>query len=125
MMRQVPEKWENPVSQSTVERYFQIVEKPEEADAAICCMRMPKSNSSGMDTGYSREDKESGGNGYVPITRQYRPYTAKGARRVSLAGGDPREDFTNRSYYGKTATAYCEKDLDVLIETKRLWAESL
>lgn len=119
MMRQVPEKWENPVPKSTVERYFQIVEKPEEADAAICCMRMPKSNSSGMDTGYSREDKESGGSGYVPITRQYRPYTAKGARRVSLAGGDPREDFINRSYYGKTATAYCEKDLDVLIETKK------
>lgn len=119
MGQQMFEKWEEPIPKGIVEKYFQIAEMPDEADVAICCMRMPKSNSAGMDTGYSRGDKENGGNGYVPITRQYRPYTATAARKVSIAGGDPREDSANRSYYGKTQAAYCEKDLDVLIDTKK------
>ena len=55
---------------------------------------------------YSTEDLANGGNGYLPITLQYRPYTAKKAREVSIAGGDFRENFTNRSYLGKTNTAY-------------------
>ena len=36
----------------------------------------------------------------------------------SLAGGDPLEDFTNRSYFGKTNTAANEEDLDLVIRTK-------
>ena len=59
------------------------------------------------------------GNGYLPITLQYRPYTAKKAREVSIAGGDFRENFTNRSYLGKTNTAYNEADLDNILECRR------
>lgn len=65
---------------------------------------------------YSTEDLANGGNGYLPITLQYRPYTAKKAREVSIAGGDFRENFTNRSYFGKTNTAYNEADLDNILE---------
>ena len=61
----------------------------------------------------------NGGNGYLPITLQYRPYTAKKAREVSIAGGDFRENFTNRSYLGKTNTAYNEADLDNILECRR------
>ena len=68
---------------------------------------------------YSKADAESGGNGYLPITLQYRPYTADTARAVSIAGGDFREDFTNRSYRGKTNTAYNESDLDNILACRR------
>ena len=64
-------------------------------------------------------DRKKGGNGYVPISLQYRPYKAEFARKESLAGGDPKEDFTNRSYKGKTVTTYNEKDLDLVIQTKK------
>lgn len=73
---------------------------------------------------YSTEDLANGGNGYLPITLQYRPYTAKKAREVSIAGGDFRENFTNRSYLGKTNTAYNEADLDNILECRRAMATS-
>jgi len=69
--------------------------------------------------GYSVEDRENGGNGYVPLMLQYRPYTADNARACSIAGGDPREAFTNRSYLGKTNTAANEADLDLVIDAKK------
>lgn len=69
--------------------------------------------------GYSVEDRENGGNGYLPVSLQYRPYTAMKARECSIAGGDPREDFSNRSYRGKTNKTTNESDLDFLIEAKK------
>ena len=69
---------------------------------------------------------------YVPISLQYRPYTADGpnVRQVSLAG-DPADGKTwaehgtesgvameNRSYYGKSTHATNESDLDLVIDTK-------
>ena len=58
---------------------------------------------------------------YLPISLQYRPYTADGpnVRRVSLAG-DTLEDGTkeNRSYYGKSVTASNESDLDMVLNTR-------
>lgn len=119
MRRMDPEINEIPVPREVLQKYFVLTEKPEEADAAIVFMRMPKSAKSGMDSGYSEADKKAGGNGYVPITRQYRPYTAESARGESLSGGDPRETFTNRSYRGKTVTSYQEADLDALLETRK------
>ncbi|MBP8768962.1 MAG: beta-glucosidase, partial [Parabacteroides sp.] len=53
-------------------------------------------------TGYDKSDCEKGGNGYMPISLQYNDYTATYARNPSLAGGDPFENFTNRSYKGKS-----------------------
>ena len=53
--------------------------------------------------GYDPEDVKKGGNGYIPISLQYNDYTATSARETSIAGGDPFEAFTNRSYKNKTA----------------------
>ncbi len=114
-----PEINEVPVAKEILEKYFTAVDRPEDAEAAIVFMRMPKQERVGMDSGYSEKDKENGGNGYIPITRQYRPYVAEYARKESLAGGDPREDFTNRSYLGKSVTSYQEADLDALMDTKK------
>lgn len=47
------------------------------------------------------------------------PVYGEKAREVSIAGGDFRENFTNRSYLGKTNTAYNEADLDNILECRR------
>lgn len=101
------------MSADLIAKYGTRVEAPEEADAAIVFVESPSCNC------YSVEDVEAGGNGYLPITLQYRPYTAVEARPVSIAGGDFRENFTNRTYRGKTNTAYNEQDLDNIINTRR------
>lgn len=102
----------DPVTEDLLAKYGTRVETPEEADAAIVFIESPSCNC------YSVEDVEAGGNGYLPITLQYRPYTAVEARPVSIAGGDFREKFTNRSYRGKTNTAYNEQDLDNILNTR-------
>lgn len=79
----------------------------EEADAALVFIESPLSD------GYSREE------GYRPVLLQYRPYDAPNARRVSIAGGDPREADSNRSYRGKRNTAANESDLDLVIDMKK------
>ena len=101
-----------PPGKKAAAKWFEVVETAEEADVAICFIESP------ISVGYSPEDRAAGGNGYLPVTLQYRPYTAKKAREESLAGGDPLEDFTNRSYFGKTNTAANEEDLDLVIRTK-------
>ena len=63
--------------------------------------------------------RRGGGNGYLPISLQYRPYTAEAAREESIAGGDFREVSANRSYKGKTNTAANERDLDLILETRK------
>lgn len=103
----------DPVTEPLISRYGTRVETPEEADAAIVFVESPSCNC------YSVEDVAAGGNGYLPITLQYRPYTAQDARPVSIAGGDFRENFTNRSYRGKSNTAYNEQDLDNILDTRR------
>lgn len=104
---------EEPFGKKAAADYFTIVETPEEADAAICFIESP------ISVGYSPKDRKEGGNGYVPVTLQYRPYQAESAREHSIAGGDPLEDFTDRSYAGKWNTAANEEDLDAVIETKK------
>jgi beta-glucosidase len=73
-----------------------------------------------ISVGFSPEDCDNGGNGYVPVSLQYRPYTSIYGRSESIAGGDPLEDFRNRSYQGKTNTTANEEDLDNVIEMKKL-----
>ncbi len=104
-------------SKEVIGQYFEWVDTLEEADAALVFVESPLSD------GYSVEDRENGGNGYVPITLQYRPYTAEKARKCSVAGGDPRETFTNRSYQGKTSTAANERDLELVMEAKEKLGE--
>ena len=52
---------------------------------------------------------------YLPISLQYRPYTATTARDPSLAGDIVNGVKENRSYRGKSITASNESDLDALI----------
>lgn len=69
-------------------------------------------------TGYDKSDREKGGNGYMPISLQYNNYTATYARNPSLAGGDPFENFTNRSYKGKSVKTANKQDMLSVLETK-------
>ena len=69
-------------------------------------------------TGYDKSDCEKGGNGYMPISLQYNDYTATYARNPSLAGGDPFENFTNRSYKGKSVKTANKQDMLSVLETK-------
>ena len=110
----IPESRDMPIDPKIVGEYYTVVDSPEEADFALCCISYANGGS-----GYSRADREAGGNGYVPISLQYRPYTAKTARAESLAGGDPLEDFTNRSYRGKTVTTLNESDLDMVLNARK------
>ena len=108
------EKTVEPIDLKLVSKYFEVVEKPEQADFAICLIEEP---STGF--GYSTEDVKRGGNGYMPFSLQYDDYTAKDARSVSIAGGDPMEKFTNRSFRGKTVKAYNRDDMVMVQETKK------
>jgi len=112
-----PERIEYPVNIEIVKRYFNVTEDPSQADAAIVFVKSPDGG-----VGYSREDREKGGNGYVPISLQYGPYTASTARDKSMAAGDPVIDptITNRSYKGKVTTASNESDLKSILVTKEV-----
>ncbi|WP_419874813.1 glycoside hydrolase family 3 N-terminal domain-containing protein [Candidatus Pristimantibacillus sp. PTI5] len=108
-----PETMEYPVNLDIVRKYFNVTEEPEAADFALVFISNPKSG-----VGYSQEDADQGGNGYMPISLQYKTYTAEHAREHSLAG-DPREgDVLNRSYKGKSVTAHNTSDLDAVLDTK-------
>ncbi len=109
----VPAYTEDPLPDGLPARFGVRADDPAEADAALVFIESPACNP------YSKEDAQNGGNGYLPITLQYRPYTATAARPVSIAGGDHRENFTNRSYLGKTNTAYNEADLDNILECRK------
>lgn len=105
-----------PVKLDLVKKYYQVVEKPEEADFAIVFIQGPISG-----TGYDVHDRKKGGNGYLPISLQYNDYTATEARKVSIAGGDVKEKFTNRSYKGKLVkTANRDDLLSVLTVRKEM-----
>lgn len=113
MSSMTPDMHVEPAGKGAAADYFVVVDTPEEADAAICFIESPVS------VGYDPEDRKQGGSGYVPVTLQYRPYEAKQARLHSLAGGDPLEDFDDRSYRGKWNTAANEEDLDLVLDTKK------
>lgn len=110
-----PEKIEYPVNMDIVKKYFNVTDDPSKADFAIVFVKGPNGG-----VGYSKEDRQSGGNGYVPISLQYGPYTATDAREQSIAAGDPIIDptITNRSYKGKTITASNATDLKSILDTK-------
>ncbi|MBQ9614170.1 MAG: glycoside hydrolase family 3 C-terminal domain-containing protein [Lachnospiraceae bacterium] len=96
---------------------FTRVDTPECADAALIFIDSPRGRNGYefdmMDRGQQPET------GYYPISLQYRPYTAELARDVSLAGGDPRETGTNRTYKGRTEQTANEKDLDLVLEARK------
>ncbi len=108
----IEEKLDYPVNMNIVKKYFNVTDDPDQADYALVFIKSPASYG-----GYSAEDVKSGGNGYVPISLQYGPYTAVGARATSIAGGDPLESFTNRSYKNKMSTAINTSDLAMVTDT--------
>lgn len=107
------ERTEFPVNKAIASAYFTLTDNPEEADAAVVFIRSPE----GM-TGYDQQDRDSNGNGYVPVSLQYDTYTAVNARDQSIAGGSPLENFINRTYRGKSVTASNVKDMLAVTETR-------
>ena len=113
-----PARWDYPIDRALVEKYYDWADTPEEADFALVLIQEPSSGS-----GYDVADRAKGGNGYVPISLQYRPYKAVYARATSIAGGDPKENFVNRSYTGKSVKTLNEADLDLVIRTRQLMGD--
>jgi beta-glucosidase len=111
----VPEKTEYPVNLELIKRYYTVTDDPTKADFAIVFIKSPISG------GYSRADREAGGNGYVPISLQLKDYNAVDAREHSIAAGDPVIDSTikDRSYKGKISKSNSYPDLNTILETKK------
>jgi beta-glucosidase len=110
-----PEKTEYPVNLDLIKKYYTVTDDPAKADFAMVFIKSPVSN------GYSRADREAGGNGYVPISLQLKDYTATEARAQSMAAGDPVIDptITNRSYLNKTSKSNSYPDLNTILDTKK------
>ncbi|KAB7727891.1 beta-glucosidase [Rudanella paleaurantiibacter] len=111
---ETPSSTDYPVNMELVKKYFKVTDNPAEADVALVFIENPKTG-----IGYDVEDLKKGGNGYLPISLQYGPYTATDARATSLAGGDPLESFTNRSYKDKSVTARNVTDVQLVAETRQ------
>jgi len=105
----------DPVDAAVLDAYYDRVDTPEEADFALVFIESPLS----VEGGYSEADAAAGGNGYVPVSLQYRPYVAANARGKSVAGGDPREADANRSYRGKSVRVANESDLDLVLAARK------
>lgn len=106
--------WDYPFSPELVRKYYDMADSPEEADFALVGILGPA-----ISVGWDAADIKKGGNGYIPVSLQYEPYTAKLARARSIAGGHHTESFTNRSYKGKTVTTRNYDDLVLVRETKK------
>lgn len=114
----IPEKLEYPVNMETMRKYFNISETPDIADFALVFIESPKSGN-----GYDKTDIKTNGTGYVPISLQYNDYIAVDARETSLAGGDPLENFSNRSYQGKSQKTQNISDMTMVNATSALMGD--
>ena len=111
----VPAQEVDPVNRAIISKQYDIVEDASEADFAMIFIKSPYSN------GYSRKDREQGGNGYVPISLQLSDYTATHARAQSIAAGDPVIDptITNRSYLNKSSKSNSSPDMKTIDNTRK------
>jgi beta-glucosidase len=114
--QEIPGKWEDPINPELASRYVTVTDDPDSADVALVVIYSPDN---GRTAGYSREDVAKGGNGFVPISLQYRPYTATEAREMSIAGDPRKQDVLNRTYKNKTVRVTNESDLDLVLNTKK------
>jgi beta-glucosidase len=103
----------DPFVEAAVDGRYERVADPGDADFAVVFVESPLSEG-----GYSGADLEAGGNGYVPIPLQWRPYVASAAREPSIAGGDFREASRDRGYRGKSVTCVNEGDLDSVLAAR-------
>ncbi len=140
--------WDLPVDLKTAEKYFNVVtdtvlnptgepdtdgnptytandiQRPSAEELAQCDFAFVIVNSPRTTSGYDSTNEE-----YIPITLQYREYTAKseGVRSESISGNTIVTELEtpygvttnlskeNRSYYGKSATSNHEHDLDAIL----------
>src|SRR5450432_661996 len=117
--RITPASFVDAVSPEILKKYFTVTDDPLKADYAIVF-----AGGASGGPGYDKEDLAKGGNGYVPISLQYNPYTADYARAHSIAAGDPVEPgITNRSYKGKTIISGNAADLKTIQDTKKAMQE--
>lgn len=110
---ETPASTDYPVSLELVKKYYKVTDNPDEADFGLVFIQNPEAT-----IGYDKTDLAKGGNGYFPISLQYGDYTATDARKVSIAGGDPLESFTNRSYQNKTTKTANITDMQLVLDTK-------
>ena len=96
------------VDTAEVAKHYTIVPMPQEADFALVAITEPEG-------GIGYKDGR-----YMPISLQYSPYTASKARTQSVAGGDPAEKSSNRSYRGRHIEVENATDLALVKETKAL-----
>ena len=106
------------IDTALIKQYYQLTDDPDEADFALLYIFSPEGN-----WGYSEKDVQQGGTGYVPISLQYEDYTATSARAQSIAGGDIKESFTNRTYLGKSDYSYNRYDMLQVIQTKQMMGD--
>ena len=104
------------INKEIASNYFEVVDQPEDAEVALVMINSPYNLQ--IRSGFDVNDLKAGGNGYVPITMQYKKYTANSAREQSLAF-DKNAGETNRSYKGKSALAKNHAQLDVVLKTKK------
>jgi len=109
-----PARHEDAINLEIAGKFFTPTDDPNEADAGLVVITSPESG-----RGYKRSDTVAGGNGYLPISLQYGAYTAAHARARSIAGGDPLESFTNRSYRSKSVTASNVTDLQAVLGVRK------
>jgi len=98
----LPEVDAVPIDLDVVSKYFEVVENPDEADCAFAFIDSPENR------GYTKDE------GYLPISLQYRPYTAETSREQSLVSQDG-----NCSYKNKTVSNSYEPHLDSVLEIKK------
>lgn len=114
----IPGRYDWPIDPAFFKDYYEFVEDPADADFAVVVIGDPVNG-----RGYDVEDLRNGGNGYVPMSLQWSEYTADQARAVSLAGGDPKEKTTNRSYRGKTIRTENSADMALVAGTREAMGE--
>jgi beta-glucosidase len=90
-----------PIDPKALEGYYTLADSPEEADCAFVFISSPSN------VGYKNGE-------YIPVSLQYRPYTAVDARAQSAAAPDG-----NRSYRGKSSTTSVEPHLDAVLEARQ------
>lgn len=114
--QRIPEQFITPLGAELAGRYYEIVSTPEEADAALVFIESPNSG-----YGFDKEAAASGkDSGYRPISLQYGDYTATFARKTSIAGGDPYEKTSDRSYRGRSVKTVNKEDMELVVKTKKL-----
>lgn len=111
---ETPASLDYPINVNIVKKFYRVTDNPSEADVALVVISSPNAGS-----GYDPSDVKKGGTGYVPISLMYGPYKAVYARDPSIAGGDPLEKFTNRTYKGKSVVASNSSDLKMALDAKR------